>query len=209
MSDETEPSSTQAPRQGLSEVLQHVDVGDGERVSVGDIVEALGERSFSPLMVIFAMPNVFLFIPGSSVFTALPLVFLAVQMMSGREAVWLPHLVAKRSIKRSTFRRMIGKVLPHLKRVESLTRSCRWPTTERLAERAIGATTLLLALTLFLPIPFVNGLPALSIIMLALSLAKRDGRWLAGGLATALVGIVVVVGTVVAGFSAAVKFLLP
>ena len=209
MSDETEPGSTKAPRRRLSEVLRDIDVGDAERVSVGDVVDALGERSFSPLMVIFAMPNVFLFIPGSSVFTALPLVFLGVQLMSGRGAVWLPRLVVERSLERSTFRRMVAAVLPYMRRVERLAGSCRWPTTERLAERAIGATTLLLALFLFLPIPFVNGLPALSIIMLALSLAERDGRWLAGGLALALVATVVVAGTVSVGFTATADFLTP
>ena len=209
MPDETGPSSARAPRRRLSEVLRDIDVGDARRVSVGDVVDALGDRSFSPLMVIFAMPNVFLFIPGSSVFTALPLVFLAVQLMSGRGAVWLPRLVAERSLERSTFRRMVTAVLPYMRRVERLAGSCRWPTTERLAERMIGATTLLLALFLFLPIPFVNGLPALSIIMLALSLAERDGRWLAGGLALALVATVVVAGTVSVGFTAAADFLIP
>ena len=188
-------------------MLRELRAGDGDRVSVDDVVDALKERSFTPLMVIFAAPNVFLFVPGSSVFTALPLMFLAVQLMSGRTDVWLPSLVAARSIERAAFRRVVAASLPHVERIERFARPRRWPTSELLVERLIGATVLVLALFLFLPIPFANGLPALSIIMLALALGERDGRWLAGGLALALVSTAVVAGMVAVGVAAALDLL--
>lgn len=184
------------PGRRLSEVLCDLEAGEGARVSVGDIVGALRDRSFAPLMVIFAAPNVFLFIPGSSVFTALPLMVLAVQLMIGRPDAWLPRFVAKRSIERAAFGRIVTVSVPYIRRIERLARPRWWPNSYLLAERVIGACTLMLAIFLFLPIPFANGLPALSIIMMALGLSERDGFWLAGGLFLTLFSTAFVVGMV-------------
>ena len=205
-----EAPAARAPARRLSEALRRIGDGGGDggdRVSVGDIVDALGDRSFPPLMAIFAAPNVFLFIPGSAVFTSLPMVFLAVQLMAGRGAVWLPRFVAARSIERKAFRRIVAAALPHVERIERLARPCRWPASGLLAERTVGAATLVLALLLFVPIPFAGCLPALSAVMLALALGERDGRWLAAGLALGLLSIVVVAAMVSASALAAMRLL--
>lgn len=190
-----EPLLARSPGRRLSEVLRDIEAGEGERVSVGDIVGMLRDRSFAPLMVIFAAPNVFLFIPGSSVFTAVPLMFLAMQLLIGRQDVWLPRFLAERSIQRSAFSRMVSVSVRHIERVERLARPRWWPTSYLLAERIVGLATFILSLWIFLPIPFANGPFALAIIMLALGLGERDGYWLAAGL---LVGLVssLVLGTI-------------
>lgn len=189
----------QRPGRRLSEVLNDLNVDAGERISVGDIVSALGDRSFAPLMVIFAAPNAFLFIPGSSVFTAVPLMLLAAQLILGRPSVWLPGFVAGRSIERASFSKIVTASLPYVERIERLAKPRWWPTSYLLAEGLIGVATLILAVFLFLPIPFANGLPALSIVMLALGLSERDGYWLAAGLLLTLVSIAVVIGIMFLG----------
>lgn len=194
--DKTEPVLAERPGRPLSEVLSDLRTSDGERVSVGDIVGALRDRSFSPLMVIFAAPNVFLFIPGSSFFTGLPLIALALQLILGRPDVWLPRFVSELSIARTSFSRIVTVSVPYIRRVERLARPRWWPTSFLSAERIIGVATLILAVFLFLPIPFANGLPALSIIMLALGLSERDGYWLAAGLALATAASAVAGGMV-------------
>ena len=193
------PLLNRRPGRLLSEVLQDLQAGEGARVSVGDIVGALRDRSFAPLMVIFAAPNVFLFIPGSSVFTAVPLIFLAVQLILSRPDVWLPRFVADRAIERSAFDRIVSVSVPYVQRVERLARPRWWPSSYLLAERLIGIATLILAIFLFLPIPFANSLPALSIILLALGLSERDGYWFAAGLILTLVSTVVVAAIVLLG----------
>lgn len=200
---------TRQPGRRLSEVLCDLEAGDGPRVSVGDIVGALRDRSFAPLMVIFAAPNVFLFIPGSSVFTALPLMVLAIQLLLGRPDAWLPRFVAVRSIERTSFSRIVTVTVPYVRRIERLARPRWWPTSFLLAERVIGGCTLMLAIFLFLPIPFANGLPALSIIMMALGLSERDGFWLAGGLVLTLFSTVFVIGMVSVGAFAVLEWVLP
>lgn len=207
MIEKNDPLLIRDPGRRLSAVLKDLDVQEGERVSVGDIVSALRDRSFAPLMVIFAAPNVFLFIPGSSVFTALPLMLLAVQLVLGRSEVWLPGFVSERSIERAAFRRVVSVSIPYIERFEKLAKPRWWPTSYLLAERAIGVATLILALFLFLPIPFANGLPALSIIFLAMGLGERDGYWLAGGMLLTLVSTVFVAGMISVGAFAVLEFL--
>lgn len=210
MSAVSGPETLLARRPGrrLSEVLCDLQTGEGERVSVSDIVGALRDRSFAPLMVIFAAPNVFLFIPGSSAFTGLPLMFLAVQLFLGRPDLWLPGFVGCRSVERAAFSRIVTVAVPHMRRIERLARPRWWPASFLLAERVIGAATFLLALFLFLPIPFANGLPALSIIMLAMGLSERDGYWFAGGLLLTLISTFVAAGMVAVSIRAVLEYLL-
>lgn len=196
------------PARRLSEVLRDLQAGEEERVSVRDIVEALRDRSFAPLMVIFAAPNVLLFIPGSSVFTGLPLMILALQLCLGRRDLWLPRFVAERSIGRESFTRIVSVSVPHVMRIERLAKPRLWPASHLLAERTIGLAAFILAVFLFLPIPFANGLPAVAIIMLALGLSERDGYWLAGGLVLTLLSTVIAAGMVVVIASAALEFLI-
>lgn len=205
--DANQPLLNRRPGRKLSEVLRDISAGQGTRVSVGDIVHALRDRSFAPLMVIFAAPNVFLFIPGSSVFTAVPLMFLAVQLVLGRPDVWLPRFVADRAIERASFDRIVIVSVPYVERIERLAKPRWWPTSYLLAERLIGAATLILAVFLFLPIPFANGLPALSIIMLALGLSERDGYWFVAGLTLTLFSTAFVAGMVLIGGFAVLELL--
>lgn len=205
--EETKPLLARRPGRRLSEVLRDLQAGSGERVSAGDIVGALRDRGFGPLMVIFAAPNVLLFIPGSSVFTAVPLMFLAAQLILARQDVWLPRFIANRSIERASFDRIVTVSVPYAERIERLAKPRWWPASYLLAERLVGLATLFLAIYLFLPIPFANWLPALSIIMLALGLSERDGYWFFAGLVLTVFSTVYVIGIAFLGGMAVVEFI--
>jgi hypothetical protein len=187
-----------APRR-LSDVLRDLESGLGPRISLGDLVTSLRDRSFAPLMVLFAVPNVFLYLPGSSVVTGLPLMIIALQLIAGREAVWLPRALSDRSIDRSSFGRIVTHSLPWVARMERLARPRAWPGATSTIDRLIGSACLVMALLLFLPIPFANGVPALAIIALGLALSERDGLWLLAGLVMSVVAIIVVLAIVGGG----------
>ena len=185
--------------QKLSQVLEGMLQGGSARIAVGDLAAALGDRGFAPLMVILGLPNLFMFVPGSSVFTGLPLILLSLQLLSGRGKVWMPETIACRSIERAAFERLARIALPRVVRAEKLARPRCWPRSERFADRLAGSAALLMSVFLFLPIPFANGLPALSVILLALGLSERDGLWLGAGLATAVISTLVVIAMVTFG----------
>ncbi|MBS0125374.1 exopolysaccharide biosynthesis protein [Thetidibacter halocola] len=181
----TQPDIDMADRvtpRRLSDVLRDLETGLGPRIALGDLVSGLRDRSFAPLMVLFAVPNVFLYLPGSSVLTGLPLMIIALQLIVGRPSVWLPRALSERSIDRAHFARIVRHSLPWVERIERLARPRLWPGKAAAVDQMIGAACLVMSLLLFLPIPFANGVPALAIIAMGLALSERDGLWLVAGL---------------------------
>jgi len=81
---------------------------------------------------------------------------------------------------------MLLRVLPSIRRVERLVGPrLIWLTTRR-GEQIIGLFAFVLAVVLFLPVPFGNTLPALAIAILALAVLERDGI---AAIAGTLVGV--------------------
>jgi hypothetical protein len=124
-----------------------------------------------------------------------------------RQNGWpLPKVLGKRSIEQQNFRRIVARALPWVERVERLAHPRFWPLSRRAAELTVGLACLVMAIFMFLPIPFANTLPALSVIMLALSLGERDGLWLFGGFVVSLASFAVVAAIFAAGAFAMLSF---
>jgi len=188
----------------LSELLHGMAQQVGrERVSVRDLIDALGDRALGALLFLFAFPNVLPVPPGTSAVLGAPLVFLAAQLMVGR-GPWLPRLLSRRSMSQADFATLVRRISPWLKRGESMLRPRLGWLARPPMEFAIGAVCLVLALVLVLPIPLGNMLPAVAISLLALAIVERDGLWVLAGLGVALVSAGVVSGVIFAGLKLAV-----
>lgn len=157
------------------------------RISLGDLVAALGDRGYAILMLVFALPNLSpVTIPGLSAVFGLPLAGIALQMALGRPRPWLPRWLLRRAIARADFARLVNPCLPRLRRIEALMRP-RWSDlASRPAEPFLGVVCLLLALLLSLPIPFTNVAIAVPLCLIALGILERDGLWVIAGLAASL-----------------------
>lgn len=182
----------------LSALLREIGNDPGrERISIGDLLAALGDRALGALLFIFAFPNILPTPPGTSAVLGAPLIFLAAQLTLGRKP-WLPALITRRSMARADFQGLMLRMGPWLERAEKLLR----PRVSALAlppmEYLIGLVCLLLAAVLVLPIPFGNMLPALAISLMALGVLERDGVWVLAGLGMAAASAVVVSGVVFA-----------
>lgn len=200
------PSIDIRPDKRLSDVLRELDGGGKEHISLYDLIASLGNRSFVPLLIIFALPNLFFFVPGASVITGPPLIFVAAQLVLGRPSVWLPNVLGQRSISQQVFGRIVLRAVPWIEWVERLARPRYWALSGKVADLTVGIACLVMAIFMFLPIPFANSLPALSVIMLALSLGERDGLWLLGGFIVSLASFAVVAAMFVAGAFAMLSF---
>ncbi|MBW4975097.1 exopolysaccharide biosynthesis protein [Roseovarius mucosus] len=191
------PDGARKPRR-LSDILQEIadePAATDERISLGHLIEGFGNRAFGALLFIFAVPVALpIAIPGISAVLGAPLLFLSWQLMRGREQPWLPEVMRSRSFRRIDFARMLQRVLPSIRRVERLVGPrLIWMTTRR-GEKVIGLLAFILALILFLPIPFGNTVPALAIAILALAVLERDGLAAIVGALVGAAGIAVVSG---------------
>lgn len=168
------PTQRRRPRR-LSSVFSELACTAGERVTMGEIRDALGDRSFAALLVLFGAFNLIPLPPGASAVLGLPLLVVAGQMSYGSRRAWLPRFIADKSLSASQFRGLIDRVVPHLVRLETYIRPRYWPFWRRQGDRIIGIIALLLAVIVTLPIPLGNWLPAFSITLLGLALTERDG----------------------------------
>ena len=176
-----------------------------ERIAVGDLLAALGDRALAALLFVFAVPNVLPVPPGTSAVLGAPLVFLAAQLAFGRRP-WLPAVIARRTMTRADFAALVRRIGPWLARAERLLRPrLAWLALPPM-EYLVGIVCLLLAVVLVLPVPLGNVLPALAISLLALGILERDGLWILAGLGTAVVSAIVVSGVVFAMVKAAIYF---
>lgn len=183
---------------------------DRDRVSIQDLLLALGDRALGALIFLFAFPNVLPLPPGTSFILGAPLVFLVGQLMLSKPP-WLPQFIGKRSMTRQDFAALVARIVPWLVRAEKLLKPRLQVLTSEVMERVIGALCLVLATLLVLPIPFGNMLPALAISFMALGLLERDGVWVVIGLVVSVVASVVVSGVVIglvqAGFYMVARWL--
>jgi hypothetical protein len=139
-----------------------------DRVSLGWFHTELREHSFEMIAFIMALVGV---LPGASVMIGLLIVVPAMGMIFS-SGVRLPSIMARRSISSRQARFVIGRAIPLLRSWEMPDRRPHlriW----RLARPAAGFLALLLGVTLLVPVPLSNVLPALAIA--GLSLASFEG----------------------------------
>lgn len=163
----------QHPRR-LSDIVRSLE--GRHTLTIGELVDELGERAFGALMFVFAVPNVIPTPPGTSAVLGLPLVILTFQLMIGRQALWLPKRIRDRPISGQLIAGFVRRAVPILARFEKILRPrLSLLVVSNLSERILGLVCFALAVILFLPIPLLNILPSLAIAILALGLAERDG----------------------------------
>ena len=117
----TAPADGPAARATLLSMLLALAQDDSRaRISIGDLLAALGDRALAALLFVFAVPNV-LPPPGTSTILGAPLVFLAAQLAFGLRP-WLPGVIADRTIAREDCAGLVRRISPWLARAERLLR---------------------------------------------------------------------------------------
>ncbi|HEX8570017.1 MAG TPA: exopolysaccharide biosynthesis protein [Caulobacteraceae bacterium] len=186
----------------LSEVLRELAGRSGDpELRVGEVIDTFDERAFGGILIFLGLLSL-IPIPGATTLTGIPLIFVAVQLIMGRETLWLPRKLLRSGVSRANFCEGLQRWLRWIEKAERLTKPrMRWATSTA-AERLIGLVCLVMALVLVLPLWFGNLLPAIAVILLSLALLQRDGVLVLMGFAAAIGSFVVlflVWGTVVAG----------
>ncbi|MDB5525449.1 MAG: exopolysaccharide synthesis, ExoD family protein [Rhizobium sp.] len=191
-----EVGNTQEKAEKLSELLRHLSESAGETISLGEIADAMADRSFGAFLVVFCLPNLIPLPPGATFILGLPLVFIAFQMAFSRlDTIWLPKRLHSYSFNNKAFSAVLDKFVPYMEKAERFIRPRFWSGNTRLYERFIGAFALILAVVIFLPIPLGNMGPAYALALMGLGLTERDGITLGIGV---LIGAIfsVIVGYV-------------
>lgn len=159
-----------------SEVLQQVLVDETKtEISLGELMEQLGERAFGFMLFILAFPNCLPMPPGFSTITGVPMLWLAFQKLRGKHHPQFPKTLADRKFPRAPLAKAVKTILPALNWLEKLSRP-RWLwLADGKAELVITSIMLAMALVLMLPIPLGNFPQAFAIAIMAFGLIETDG----------------------------------
>lgn len=158
-----------------------------ERISLGELLDALGDHGFGLLILVPALFNAIPgpHIPGFSLPFAITLVVMGAQLAFGWSSPWIPSRVRRWSVTS----RFIERALPPIRRAEAWLRPRPSWLTEPAGERAIGVAVVLMSVVLALPVPFGNGPIAYALVALALGLMEEDSRALGVGLVLGILAL--------------------
>jgi hypothetical protein len=169
----------------LAELLEALArAGDGkDEASVEDIHEAIGIRSFGPLLLAAGLIGLTPIggIPAVPTAIAVIVILIASQLLIGLRGFWLPKFIRRRSVSRNRLHTAIRFVGPVARGVDRLIRPRLSWLTERPFTHAIAAICILIAL-LMPPlelVPFAGTAPALAVTLFGLGLIARDGAVIA------------------------------
>ena len=185
-----------------SDVLQEVTLsGDSDQMTLFEVKSALHERGFALLMLLFALPlSIPLPVPpGYTTVLAIPLLVFSIQLLLGLDSPWLPKWLGEKSIKRKTLAMMIEKTAPMLRRVENWTKP-RLPIFNNIiGEKIFSLIAFVCAISIAIPLPLTNFIPAQGIALMSFSLLNRDGIIGIVGILFSAVGLIISAIVVIAG----------
>ncbi|WP_448560546.1 exopolysaccharide biosynthesis protein [Trichothermofontia sp.] len=172
-----------------------------DEVTLNDILELAGERTFGFLLVLLALPSALpVPAPGYSTPFGFVIFLLAVQLMAGSTQPWLPGRVNRFSIPLPKAQALIKAGIPWLQRIEVFSRPRLTPLcTSRLGRMTLGGMIALMACSMMLPIPLTNTLPAMGIFITGFGLLDDDGVISLAGLVVCLLGLTLTTSVLVFG----------
>jgi hypothetical protein len=152
------------------------------RMSLGDLTTSVDRGdNLGPVLFVLTLPVLAPLPPGVSVVLAVPLLLVALQIVVGRQDLWLPKWLSARTFEQKALAKLLRRALPAIERLESLAKPRLRVLTGFVGSRIIGLACTLIAMVLILPIPFANLVPALAMGCLSLGLMRKDGLLVLAG----------------------------
>jgi hypothetical protein len=98
---------------GAVEIIEDAEAAaDGKRVDVGEVLDAVGHRSYGPIYVLIALVCLTPIgaVPGSPTAAGTVLVILGAQHLWGRKSPWLPERLCRLSVRSDRYERALEKI---------------------------------------------------------------------------------------------------
>lgn len=183
----------------LTALFESLDaVGEGERLSIGEVLSVIGARGYGPLVLVLALIAALPTgaVPGIPTICGVCIALVSAQLVFGKAVPWLPKRLKRLSIERSRYKQVSYRIKPWTRRIDQLVRPRLTALTEGAATRLIGVAGVALGLCM-IPlevIPFAAAAPAMAIALTGLGLTGRDGVWVLAGLVPAGLAVWLIIG---------------
>ena len=156
-----------------STVLQGLlDDAPADQFTLAWLLGHLHRRSFGFIMLLLALVAM---LPGISYVAGLLLAVPALEMIAGRVAPVFPRRIATRPLPMRHLARAVRRAIPVLRYLEKAIHP-RWHTPLEVTKRVVGVVVLMLTVLLLLaPVPMIQVVPALVIVLISLAYLEEDG----------------------------------
>lgn len=163
-----------------------------QEVTLAQVLELAGERTFGFLFVLLSLPSALpVPAPGYSIPFGIAMFLLAVQLIVGAKTPWLPARVMHKSIPLDRVQGIVKAGVPWMQKIETLSKPrLSYICTNRGGQVIIGLAIALMAISMMIPIPGTNTLPAMGIFVTGFGLLEDDGAISLGGLVLCVCGAV-------------------
>ncbi len=169
----------------LNEIERRARESNGEPFRLNDIVDAVGRRSYGPLLLViglFAISPATL-VPGMTWLAAALTLLVAGQMLLGLPRPWLPRKALRSRLPREASLQAIEKLRPSATLIDGVLQPrlaflTLPPFVNLIALFVIAAALITFPLGL---IPLAPLAPGLAVVFFGLGMVARDGLWLALG----------------------------
>ena len=192
------PARTSSPR--VSAQLERWFAGDGEK-TLGGLLEFFGEKSFALLFVVLmATPALPLPTGGATHVFEIIVVLLAIQLVLGRDRIWLPRRWRRLPFGGDKQQRLARALTKMIRWLERFSRPrVRFVFDHRLSNVGFGLLVIVGSVAAFVAPPFsgLDTLPSLGVVLLSLGVLLEDFYLVIAGVVVGAVGIAleVVLGT--------------
>lgn len=181
-----------ADSERLSPALGRWLEGEGEK-TVGSLIELFQEKSFAILFVVLlSVPALPAPTGGvTHVFEAIA-ALLALQLIAGRDEIWLPERWRARQLAGDRQERFLAALMTMIRRLERVSKPrLRFLFNHRLSNVTFGLLVLSGCAGAFLAPPFtgLDTLPALGVVVLSLGVLLEDFAVATAGVIVGVVGI--------------------
>lgn len=165
----------------------------GEKVSIGDVLDAVGDRSYGPALLIPALLEITPVgaIPGVPSFLALFIALVASQLLFDKDHLWLPQFIQKRAISGDKLHKAADKLGPFAVWLDRWFHG-RMPRFVKQPWPRIAAAAVIVLCLLVPPleiVPFASTAPMLAIAAFGLALLVSDGLLMLAALAISLAAL--------------------
>lgn len=151
-----------------------------QRISLGEILEVVGPRSFGPFLLLaglITLAPIIGDIPGVPTLIGITVFLIAIQLLVGRKRFWLPGWLRKRSVAGDKFRRGLEMVRRPAGFIDRFLRARLTFLTGGPMTRIIAVLCLLIAAVMppMELVPFSANVAGAALTVFGLALIARDG----------------------------------
>jgi len=182
----------------LGETLKYLLETEDERgLSIREITAAVGEKGFGLLLMVLSLPSALpVPAPGYSTPFGIVIALIAIQMMQGRDSIWLPKKLACIRIQPSAANAMLGSASEFLAKIEHFIRPRQQWIRGRSGQAGLAAVIFVMACLMMLPIPLTNTFPAMVIFMIGIGLSEEDGLLAIAAFAVGILAVTLYMGVI-------------